>query len=698
MKKRGKIVLMTLIILTILLTSIASAEEKNSNPLTLPELLKQNSESMDSVLNTSGSNQEQINQSNQQVQNTNTGGVLGSEITDFYKDPQNEPSYGERFVSRQLINFANWGFKTLGLKDPVLLIFGKNPREDKSDTFLTGGFQGDNVRESLLLGIYSDEMFLIVSMLYGIFIRFLPVPLVLILTLIGFMIIIFSNSKEGRTKSKDYLLAFLISLLSLRFGIYLIIMIFKVAYFLTDIIWYSLEKFNIKTGLFLDMIWGSGSQGYDGFAGVTQSLGIAFILLAAVIMTGMINYQYTIRFIIITILIVSFPFVLTMSIFPKFRQSATIWWQEMIANVGIVVAHAFALFWFFVFLYYPSQFGGFMTILAYFFGMPTIVALFRSLLQLESKGSSFLGSMGGAMGAMMGITSLMRMGSMFKGRNISQDAMSNLSDLSNQGNSNSFFPSAVNTSPPQRFLPKAANFTKRALDNKWVRGTATAAGATIGSTLSAMATGNPFIGAMAGAKLGQMTGSGIGSIGRGIDNTADFATEAFQNRSQSSIYDTMQSRLMSGQGGKLNNALVNAGWGAQQLLSRATGGKYGSSGVFKKNYLNENKMAYQTAAQNMQAIQPRLEVARENLNAMKAKYGPGSHYYNMNRDPQTGKFLKPDDYVKAEEEYNKLQAEYSTHKTQGLQAQLNMASFQNMVDTAQTLKEVPLSSSNRGRL
>lgn len=739
---------------------------------------------------------------------------LSEVMEEYYSDENNEPTYGESYTSNQLISFANWVLRTLGAQDVVLLVFGKNPRADQSDTFLTGGIQGDP-RDQLILGIFPEAFWEAISYLYGVFESVTPIWLVLLLVIIGVVLLFQNLGAEERSKTKDYLLAFVICLLALRFGHVIWIIVLQINYFIIDIIWAALQSFGVETGLFLDMIWGAGTNGYESLISVGDTLGIAFLVGCAAFMTFMMNYQYMIRLIILGVLFISFPFAHMMSVFPKYRNASKIWWEEFNLNIFLQSIHAVALGIFFLILaagyggtgnteavedkpmvdiftekFYPYsgtgfadatvpvrvgykgeadavydvpvtlyvdgrnketiiipeikngkkelidfsipadeleftlitaeisnslkvvandprvieeyngkgdpyanntktngkgmgstvQYGmSFFLIIAYFFGMPTIVALFRKFFGASDGGQSMMGGLG----MILGVSSLMNMTRMFRGSKGSSDDIMQGSPAGSDGGI------ASDAAP----LTNTMGFGQRVLGNKWVKGAAMAGGAIAGSAISTMMTGKGTAGMMVGGIAGKLAGSVGGGVGSMID-------ARMEPSNQDTFTGRLQEQYMSGKGGFMTKAAVEMGWGAQRALNVATGGRLGSAAVARDSYIADYQQLQQDSGQKMQETYPQLKIAESKYKAMQAQYGPGSEWYQEHVNKKTGRVSfksMPAEYKGAMQEYKHYQAEYHKHEAKNRYAEHKLTNYDQMKDHINTLDQHQ-SSSGRGRV
>lgn len=369
-------------------------------------------------------------------------GVFGEQLESYLDTPfLEEPDMMEKSLSKLLISPANWILNAFSMQDPTILVFGKNPappgktvdvyekgafwscfannfgynegfakcrQGKKVGERLDGFLQGDCVgktdcRSGLALGVLDEGMMSAVDVLYSVFEVFVPFPVVIGLMFIGIWIIWKSMSSSGRSETKEYLSAFVVGLLALRYGYYLWSLVAYVVDTFTSIIWATLEMMGVKQNLMLYMIWGNGHDGYQQLVSL-KGLAIGLIVIAATIMTFLLNYQYIMRAIMLMVLLTMFPVVCTLTIFPKFRHSLQTWWDEFLVNMILPVGHALALGLFFLLLNYSSTGISVWVIIAYFFGLPTIAALVRKLIMPEYSG----GVKGGA-SAMLGIAGMMSM-------------------------------------------------------------------------------------------------------------------------------------------------------------------------------------------------------------------------------------------------------------------------------------------------
>ncbi|WP_028592387.1 glycine zipper family protein [Paenibacillus massiliensis] len=452
-----------------------------------------------------------------------TSGIIGKQMDEYYSNPDNNPGLMERSISDVLIGSANFLIQSFGMRDVTLLVFGKNPNPT-SDGFLQGGSTGS---EFLYLGVFTEGMMNAIEALYSTFERMMPFPVVIAVLLIAVLMLFQSMSSESRSKGKDYVTAFLVGLLSIRFGHYLWSFVSYISTKFTELVWATMIDYGIQPDLFLNMIWGNGAEGYGEMIEY-RGFVVGVLVLLAAIMTAMLNYQYTLRTIMLMILVSTFVVAAILTIFPKFRHSLQTWWDLFISYMLMPCAHAVALGLFFLLLRFSPDGVSNWVIVAYLFGFSAIQGLVSKLWgDSESKQRS-------GMGAMLGIGSMMALGRMFRpnggskrgGKQKSQQTVQPEEDgqQMQEAPSGSAAPSGGAVSIPGRTATggsaASGSWKQKAVKTGGrVAGLALnygskMAGATAGASIGMMA-GNPIMGAAIGAKVGGWAGKGAEGIAKG---------------------------------------------------------------------------------------------------------------------------------------------------------------------------------------
>ncbi|ALP37962.1 hypothetical protein ASL14_19005 [Paenibacillus sp. IHB B 3084] len=490
-----------------------------------------------------GAVQQQKQQQDSEHENAGSSGIIGKQVDAYYDNPDNQPGLLERSISDVLIGSANFLIQFFGMKDVTLLVFGKNPNPT-GDGFLQGG--SSETPDSLYLGVFTEGMMSAIDALYGTFERFMPFPLVLAVLLLAALMLWNSTSSENRSKSKDYLTAFLVGLLSIRFGYYLWTFVAYLSRKFTDLIWAAMVDNGVEPNLFLNMIWGNGAEGYGQMIEYRGFVVAVLVLLAAVMMATL-NYQYTLRMIMLMILVSTFVVSAVLTIFPKFRHSLQTWWDLFLSYMLMPCAHAVALGLFFLLLRYSSDGVSNWIIVAYLFGFSSIQGLVSKLLGGEEAGKR------SGFGSMLGAGSMMALGRMFRPKGSSggfgKSKKGQSQDIGMDRGGLQEGEMAAGTSLPSGNITPAASGAAGTAPVSWKRKAvqtggrvagfalnygAKVAGATAGTSIGLMA-GNPLMGAAVGAKVGGWAGKGAESLAKGGFWLGNKAVQGIQQMRDSSV-------------------------------------------------------------------------------------------------------------------------------------------------------------------
>lgn len=470
-------------------------------------------------------------------------GIIGKQIDAYYEDPDNQPGLFERSISDVLIGTANFLIRSFGMKDVTLLVFDKNPNPT-SDGFLQGG--DTQASGTLYLGVFTEGMMSAIDALYATFEHFMPYPVVIIVMVLAFLSLWNSTQAEKRSQWKDYVTAFLVGILSIRFGSYLWNFVSATTEYFTDMIWDTMVRHGVQPDLFLNMIWGTGAEGYNEMIQY-RGFVVSILVLAAAIMTAMINYQYTMRVIMLMILVAVFVPSCIITIFPKYRHSLQIWWDLFISYMLMPCGHALALGLFFLLLKFSPDGISNWVIVAYLFGFSAIHGIISKIVGGEEQQRS-------GMGSMFGVGSMMALGRMFspkgsswgrKGKQSGREAeqaskagsesvAAGTGNMAAGGASDAAIASSGSRSAaPISWKRKAVQTGGRVAGLALNYGAKTA-GAVAGTSIGLMA-GNPLIGAAVGTKLGGMAGKGVEYMARGgiaAGKGAAQGVQALQQRRQ----------------------------------------------------------------------------------------------------------------------------------------------------------------------
>ncbi|MDP4086584.1 MAG: hypothetical protein Q8934_18550 [Bacillota bacterium] len=509
------------------------------------------------------------------------------------------------------------------------------------------------------MGVFPEKYFNGIAIFYDTFNKLLPIPMVVLMALVGLLLLLSNFSSEQRSNVKTYFAGFIYLVLAMRFGTIFIKILFSINYFFVDLVYSILSSNGIHIGRFVDTIWGDK----NGFDTITSQggLGIALLVFCATFMTFLLNYQYAIRMIMLSIMILLFPVVIIGLIFPSKRQAFALWVSEVVSQIYVQTAHAIALGLFFYMRHYMQDIS-FWIIIAYFFGLPMIVGVVQkfmnSLWGIPSGGNSMMNGLN----AMTGVAALMSAGRMVSSLR-GKGGNSKLEDF--KGNNDKGINDRLNLSDDTTpSLGKGSSIGKGTMPlsngskgssfiGKMAKGATKMAGATtgamLGAGLSTMATGNPMMGlaagGMLGGNLGGRIGDGVSSLTTApidlIKDSRDLMKEnegmsfgealkervGFQDASQ--LFDPQQAgqigQNLAGTPGKMIGQALARGNQAANFLS---GGKYGQNSVSTLQNLDQLKQKRETALANYQNAQPMLNTAKLQKEQAQSKYGKGSSYHN----------------------------------------------------------------------
>ncbi|HWO75545.1 MAG TPA: hypothetical protein VNM69_06435 [Bacillus sp. (in: firmicutes)] len=585
-------------------------------------------------------------------------------ITKKDLDEMEKPTYAERFTSGLFTSVANDFIKLFGAQDVSYLVFQRE--SIAKDDWLKDGFLGD--REGLVLGVFPEKYFNGIATFYDFFRSLLPIPAVVLLAGAGLLLLIQGFSSENRANAKTYLAGFIYFVLVMRFGTIIFEILFGINYFIVDAVWSLLKENEIPVGRFLDTIWG-GKEGFEELTGF-GGLGIALMVFCAVFMTFVLNYQYSLRMIMLSVMIIMFPFVMIGLIFPTKRQALSLWVHEVISHIFVQAAHAIALGLFFYMRHHINEIS-FWLLLSYFFGLPTIVGAVQSVtgsvLGVPTGGGN---RMLNGFNSMMGITALMSAGRMVntlrgkKDGGVLDKGGDKMEQMDRKGEASDRLQSPLDLEKGNKTKGSAIGYSNGKAKSYGVDGRITNHGSTLmgnairktaqvvggvggavgGAAISTMMTGNPVTGAAVGGALGGATVGKVGArIGSAVDGTTNLIQDAkdnnvefidaFKNRigyeDKSQLFDPKQAAMIgeniAGTPGRVLGAALGHG---NQMANKVLGDRYGAESIQTIDDLNRVKNERQEALQTYQAIQPQLATAKLQKDQAQAQYGKGSAYHN----------------------------------------------------------------------
>ncbi|MFJ2043956.1 hypothetical protein ACIOBL_10145 [Paenibacillus taichungensis] len=563
-------------------------------------------------------------------------GIIGKQVNTYYEDEDNKPGLLERTVSDGIISFANFLIKSFDMQDVTLLVFGKNPAPT-DDGFLQGGNQNTDTRSGLYLGVFTEGMMNAINALYTTFEHFMPYPVMLALILIAFLFLWHGAfSSEGRSKGKDYATAFVVGLLSFRFGFYIWKFVADIVQFVTDLIWATMVDAGLNPGLFLNTVWGTGSAGYENMVSY-RGFVVAILVLLAALMTAKLNYDYTMRLINLMVLISTFVICCVLTISPKYRNALQTWWDQFVNNMILPCAHALALGLFFLLLYFSNDGVSNWVIVAYLFGFSSIQTLVQRVMGVEQPDSR--------MGRALGLGTIFAMSRMLSGKGTGYGKGSKMKDHQQGGAGNGAgstdmvgedrtSPGSVDSAtsassskasaPVPNWKNKASKAGKRVAGFALNQGTK-GVGMALGTSVGLMA-GRPIEGALAGGFIGGMAGKGMtyagvgakqvgmGAVHLGREAYAGIQERLYPERTgdQEGLGETNRISPSSGEGGSSSSAGV--GIYQEQPTMKRTIPKQ-TEQPFKSTFSGDNQTASvgksPVTASNVMYTRPSMEKSQD---------------------------------------------------------------------------------------
>src|SRR5690606_22893343 len=243
------------------------------------------------------------------------------------------PGFLERAGAAILNNIAKFLIEVLGLKDINTLVY---QNEDRN-------FMGET--QELVYNTFPASVWEAVDRFYDIF-SGVAYYLLAIAIMAWALIALFSaGDAEGQLSLRELAVGVLIYVIGMYLAGHLIRLFFLVNDF---IIAWSVDVLR--------------SYGYDpytsGYIGEAitrimdtmetgQTPGAALLFLISAFVVAALNYQYVVRLLVMSVMIVLLPLVLFASIFPASRRAFDIWVREFAVQAWLPAAHAIAFTLFF---------------------------------------------------------------------------------------------------------------------------------------------------------------------------------------------------------------------------------------------------------------------------------------------------------------------------------------------------------------
>ncbi len=305
-----------------------------------------------------------------------------------------------------------------GLQDPVTLFFNVSPEtfydylpEDEEERTERLERQLYVDPDNAFLYMFNDRERSIILGVMATFEKFLQIPYVLAVAIVGFLLFVRGASSSDKSAGKVLLMGILSYPILMKFFPFLFEPIFWVNDTIVRAVGSALINPNV-TGIgknaltrpFVTILMDSGTR--------LNSISAILASLLLFIMTGILNFQYFVRRFMLAILIMMFPIVAFLQIFPGTKSTFRLWWSEFAANLFLQAAHATIYVLFVGYIYNANL--PIIPIIAMLMTLSTMSTFVRNLMGCK-PGSGISGMVGGMVGfsALMGAAGVAR--SIFRG-------------------------------------------------------------------------------------------------------------------------------------------------------------------------------------------------------------------------------------------------------------------------------------------
>jgi hypothetical protein len=490
------------------------------------------------------------------------------------------------------------------------------------------------IQDNVFLHTFSEAEFGALSEYYDKINEFVPVSLVVVIVLLGMGALYTSATPNAKISFREYAMGLFIGLFALKFGIFLLTVIFDINFAVVK--FFQWVAGNHLEGTFISTMADTN----------TNTLGQVIIAFVATVSVGIINWQYTLRKVIIAILIGLIPVVAIISMYPAKRNSLECWFKEMISQVFIQTAHAIAVS--FAVLFIHGADIDFWPKLACISALPSIAILVRKIIGAESGGEGFTG----AMGTMLGVGSMLALGRMLSRKNPqipSKD--SGVPDMLTGSGVGSGTSGGLGIG---KMLGKAAG--------PGLRGASVLSMAGAGGIMAGALTGNPAAGIGMGAMLGSSIGGGAAGA---IEKVGSLFSMSPDERMQAmgvpdpAMLDSPAEAYAAGKnlfGNGIMGKTAAAGFAGFKAVQGAFGKADPILATQARTGINESQKSLGDARLQMAEYKPTHDKAKADFTYAKNMYGPNSaNRASLNKEIESlkkEKGLKEQPYLEALNEYN----------------------------------------------
>lgn len=656
-------------------------------------------------------------------------------------EPEEKPGLVEKHLSKFVLNIANGLISVMKAQDVSVLVFQREEVVDASNS--TFNNSANAARGDMIFGIFPSGLFDGIAKIHDIFVQLIPIPLYVLFTLGGLLMMFdMIRSPEDKSRAKEMVLGLIVAVLFIRFGHIAWEWIILINYFIVDAVYIALQSGGIQVKSFIATVWDPSAT--DEVMS-SPSFVTAILVVCALFMTFMMNYQYMMRMIILAMLVILFPLVLISSVIPSRRTVINTWFTQFTSQIFIQSAHAIALGLFFFALNSADSIS-FWLVLTMFFALPAMADVVQRIVGEFTGEGGGGGGFGKSMANGTGMSSLMAVGMMTKGV-FQNKGTSKVSDVQSSDqkaglpSTNSTLPSdnlsnqsggkegvgsvpvssglqGAGTSRP-RGLAKVGNSIasagKKMASNpqfgKVAKGAMVGGMAAVGAMAGTMVTGNGTKGAVLGGGAG-LLGTKAGEVAKGkLGKGLELGGEVVQSKNQTGDYFTLTKDRL----GYHDEAQLSDPAEMKRMGQELIGGKLGSTvGTVAGNigYMNDKILqnTYEPSKQNYEAINNKRDIewsmgsqqshvtelenvrnnARKDLDLAAATHGKD--------DPRTQDKAKAynqanTNHMKAEQELRNMREKQANfYQNQQERRQANLEAIRNHANSTQNLKQQRRSS------
>lgn len=410
----------------------------------------------------------------------------------FKRDPaevESNAGYIEKFCAEIVMLIPRFVHSIIPMKDMTELVFSRT-------------FPGNNEPiQRLALYTFDEGEYQAIGLLYDTLRNMMPIPLTIAVAFMGVLILLGSENAKSRVAYKDYVTGIFFCILILEFGHYLWDFIFSLNYYAVEVFYSAIEGRMVMNS-FIDTLcrWD------------TASLGMAVITFIAVVATGIMNFHYALRKVILAILLLIMPVVAVASVFPQTRSTFTVWLRELMANLFMQTGHAAALALLFLFV---AKGVSFWILLCFMLGINGIAGVVRRVIGAESLNGGTMAQMGN----IMGLGAVMALGRIGQGIIVGKRGISPAMDM---------VTGSVITPMAEAGGATPGSNAARAIGTI-AKGAFMATAGLAGATLSGMAAGNPSAGLMFGGVAGSKIGDKVNQLSHFVSSVNQEAGETEQS-------------------------------------------------------------------------------------------------------------------------------------------------------------------------